>query len=172
MKCNLLAHEEKERRFPFLHIESVKLPDGCVLGSNREMHDTFRAHFRDRFARCPDLTVLEFRCYLANFPRFHDDEAASCEGLVTECKLPGLDDLPYEVYLRQLHMLVPILTNMFNHWFAQGAIPGHITKSVIPLLKKGGRYVWAELDDYRPITLLNTVKNFGPGLSKSVAACN
>ena len=86
-------------------------------------------------------------------------EAASCEGVVIECKVrdtlkqvslkksPGLDGLPYEVYLRMLHMIVPILTDMFNHWFAQGAIT---------LLKKNGRHVWEGLDDYRPITLLNT----------------
>ena len=42
---------------------------------------------------------------------------------------------------------------MFNHWFAQGAILGSVTKSVITLLKKGGRHVWEVLDDYRPITL-------------------
>ena len=71
-------------------------------------------------------------------------------------KSPGLDDLPYEVYLRMSRMFVPILTNMFNHWFTQGAIPGSITKGVITLLKEGGRHVWEELDDYRPITLLNT----------------
>ena len=53
-------------------------------------------------------------------------------------------------------MCVPILTDMFNHWFAQGAIPGRVTKGVIILLKKGGRHVWEGLDDYRPITLLNT----------------
>ena len=51
---------------------------------------------------------------------------------------------------------MPILTDMFNHWFAQGAIPGSVTKGVITLLKKGGRHVWEGLDDYRPITLLNT----------------
>ena len=47
--------------------------------------------------------------YLADFPHFREAEAASCEGLVMECKVhnvlkqvglnksPGLDDLPYEV---------------------------------------------------------------------------
>ena len=53
-------------------------------------------------------------------------------------------------------MFVPILTDMFNHWFAQGAIPGSVTKGVITLLKKGGKHVWEGLDDYRPLTLLNT----------------
>ena len=53
-------------------------------------------------------------------------------------------------------MFVPILTGMFNHWFAKGAIPGSVTKGVITLPKKGDRLVWDGLDDYRPITLLNT----------------
>ena len=86
--------------------------------------------------------------------------------MVTECearnalkqvgfnKSPGLDVIPYELYLRMSHMFVPILTDMFNHWFAQGAIPGSITNVEITLLKKEGRHVRGELDDYRPITLL------------------
>ena len=127
-----------------------------------------RDAFRDRFARCTDLPLQEFRSYLADFPHLEVAEAANSEGVVTECevcdalkqvglnKSPGLDGLPYEVYLRMSHMFVPILTNMFNYWFAQGAIPGSVTKGVITLLKKGGRHVWESLDDYRPITLLNT----------------
>ena len=88
--------------------------------------------------------------------------------MVTECevrsalkqvglnKSPGLDGLPNEVYLRMSYMFVPILTDVFNHWFAQRAIPGSITKGVITLLKKEGRHARGELDDYRSITLLNT----------------
>ncbi len=63
-------------------------------------------------------------------------------------KSPGLDGLPYEVYFRLSHMFVPILTDMFNHWFVQRVIPGYVTENVIPLLKKGGRHVWEDLDDY------------------------
>ena len=166
VKMNATVHEEEVRRFPNRYIDSVKTPDVQLLRSSREMRDAFRAHFQDRFACCTDLP--EFHSYLADFPRLGVAEAASCEGVVTECevcdalkqvglnKSPGLDDLPYEVYLRMSHMFVPILTNMFNHWFAQGAIPGSVTKGVITLLKKGGRHVWEGLDDYRPITLLNT----------------
>ena len=109
-----------------------------------------------------------FAAILPYFPHLGVAEAASCEGVVTECevrdalkqvglnKSPGLDVLPDEVYLRMSYMFVPILTDMFNDWFAQGAIPGSVTKGVITLLKKGGRHVWEGLDDYRPITLLNT----------------
>ena len=53
-------------------------------------------------------------------------------------------------------MLVPILTDMSNHWFAQGAITRSVTKGVITLLKKGGRHILEELDHYKFITLLNT----------------
>ena len=53
-------------------------------------------------------------------------------------------------------MFVPILTDVFNHWFAQGTVPGNITKSMITLLKKGDWHVWEELNDYRPITLQKT----------------
>ena len=74
-------------------------------------------------------------------------EAACCKGLITECevcdvlkqvslnKSPGLDGLLYEMYFRMSHMFVPILTDVFNDWFAQGAIPGSITKCMITLLK-------------------------------------
>ena len=141
------------RRFPDRYIASVKNPDGRLLRSSREIRDAFRAHFRDRFARCTDLPLREFRSYLADFPRLGVAEAACCEGLITECevcdalkqvglnKLLGLDGLPYEVYLRMSHMFVPILTDMFDHLFTQGAIPGSVTKGVITLLKKGGRHV-------------------------------
>ena len=35
-------------------------------------------------------------------------------------------------------------------------ILGCITKGVITLLKKGSKHIWEEVDNYRPITLLNT----------------
>ena len=107
---------------------------------------SFRAHFRDP---CADLPL---RRYLTDFPRLGAAEAASCEGVVTECKVydalmqvglnksSALDGFLYEVHLRLSHMFVPILMDMFNHWFTQGAIPGSVTKGVITLLKKGGMF--------------------------------
>ena len=122
MKSNATAREEV-RRFPDRYIASVKTPDGRLLQSSGEIGDAFRG----RFARCTDLPLREFRSYLADFPRLGAAETASCEGEVTECgvpdalkqvglnKSPGLDSLPYEVYLRMSHMFVPILMDMFNH---------------------------------------------------------
>ena len=127
VKSNMTAREEEVRRFPDRYNDSVKTPDGRLLRSSREMRDAFRVHCRDCFTRCTDLPLREFRSYLADLPRLGVAEAASCEGVITECevpdalkqvglnKSPGLDGLAYEVYLRMSHMFVPILTDMFNH---------------------------------------------------------
>ena len=141
VKCNAFLRKEEWRRFPCRYTECVSAPDGRLLISSREIREAFRAHFRGHFTLCPELQLQEFRNYLADFPRLGVAEAASCEGVVTECevrealkqvglnKSPGLDGLPNEVYLRMSHMFVPILTNVFNHWFAQGAIPGALPRA-------------------------------------------
>ena len=158
------AREEEVRRFPDRYIDSVKSPNKRVLRSNREMRDTLRAHFRDRFARCPDLPLQKFRSYLADFPRLRAAEPANCECVITECEVRGalkqfglnkslgLDGLPYEVYLRLLHIW-RICSNIGLPWEPSLV---SVTKGVIILLKKGGKHVWEGLDDYRPITLLNS----------------
>ena len=87
MKCNAFMHGEELRRFPCRYIESVNSPDGRVLRSNREIREAFRAHFSDRFARCPDLQVQEFHSYSADSPRLGVAEAACFEGMVTECEV-------------------------------------------------------------------------------------
>ena len=59
--------------------------------------------------------------------------------------------------LEDVAHVCPILTDVFNHWFAQGAIPGCVTKGVITLLKKGGQHVGEGLDNYRLIKILARV---------------
>ena len=87
MKCNAFMRKEELQRFPGWYIECVKSPDRRELRLNREMREAFRTHFRDHFARCSDLQVQEFRNYLADLLRLGEAEAASCEGVVTECEV-------------------------------------------------------------------------------------
>ena len=57
VKCNSFVREEEVRRFPHQFIESIKSTDECVLRSDREIHEAFRVHFRDRFTNLPDLPL-------------------------------------------------------------------------------------------------------------------
>ena len=68
-------------------------------------------------------------------------------------------------------MFAPILMDVFDFWSAQGSIPRQVSKSLITSLKKGDKHVGKDLDDYRPIAQLNTVKNFGMGPSKPFVIC-
>ena len=79
VKRNAFARLEEFWRFPCRHIESVKAPDERVLRSNRDIREAFRAHFRDRFARLPDLPIQEFHCYLADFPKHQEAKTAGCK---------------------------------------------------------------------------------------------
>ena len=113
-------------------IKSFEFRGVAVYASNIAAE---RVSFYRQFTRCPDLPVQVFRNYLADFLCLREMEPVSCECMVTECEVrdtlkqvgfnkpSGLDDLSYKVFLRLPHKFVPILTDMFNHWFAQGANP-------------------------------------------------
>ena len=162
---NAERHEE-HRWFCDRYMKSVKNLDGRMLRGTTEIVEGFRGQFEDLFT-ATELPEELWGDYLADFPRLGENEAASCEGIVTEAeviralrqvkpgKAPGLDGLPYELYLRQSHLFVPILTGLYNHWFSLGHIPDQVTKGVITLVKKKGK-TGEGVDDYRPITLLNT----------------
>ena len=119
-----------------------------MLRFNREIRKAFQVHFCDCFARLLDIPLQEFRTYLADF-----SSLLKITGLVTKRevrdalkqvgfnKSPVFDGLAYEVYLRMSHTFVPILTDVFNRWFAQGAISTSITTEVITLLKKRDKHV-------------------------------
>ena len=73
--------------FPDQYTDAIKFTDGRVLRSNCKIRDAFRAHFCDRFARCPGFPLQEFCSHLADSPHFGATEAASCEGVITECEV-------------------------------------------------------------------------------------
>ena len=122
MKSKATAREEEVGRFPDLYIDSVK---SRMVACCERIARYVMPFGRTFVIALPAVLISRFRSFVAIFN-----------------KSPGLDILLDEVYLRLPHMFVPILMDMFNHWFAQGAIPGSVTKGVITLLKKGGKQVW------------------------------
>ena len=158
--------EQEARLYNDRYIPSITTKDGRLLKGPREVCNGFREFFADLFS-AEDLTVSNFDSYLAGSPCLDEATAASCEGVVTEEEVkiamsqvsnstsPGLDGLPYEIYKSLSHLFIPILTQLYNHWFTLGHIPSQVTKGVITLLKKKGT-TGKGVGDYRPITLLNT----------------
>ena len=116
------------------------------------------------FTREPGLSSAQFDTYLADFPRLSATEAAGCEGCIKEeeirvalrsvglDKSPGIDGLPYEVYLRLSHMFVPLLATI---WMRQGTIPRCFTRGIVKLLRKN-KHGGDGVSNFRPLTMLNT----------------
>ena len=149
------------------HITSVTSPDGQRRTTNEGICSVFRDYYQDLFTREPGLSSSQFDTYLADFPRLTETEAAGCEGRITEDevrealktvgknKTPGIDGLPYEVYLRLSHMFVPLLTAVYNNWMKQGSIPQRFTRGIVKLLRKN-KHGGEGLSNFRPLTMLNT----------------
>ena len=157
---------EELRQAADRHIARVTLPDGRTVTTNQGVLEAFRSYYQELFAMEPGLSLEQFDTYLADFSRLSTTEAARCEGGITEDeviealkrvglnKSPGIDGLPYEVYLRLSHIFVPLLTVLFNSWFRNGSIPKYFTMGVIKLVRKskdGGD----GLGNFRPLTMLN-----------------
>ena len=174
VKCNAFAREEEVRRFPSRHIESVKSPDGHVLRSDREMRKVFRVHFRDRWARCPDLLVQEFHNYLLDFPRLREAETASCKGCDYWMQSLWCVEVSWPQQITRTRWFTP--RSLLK---AAVQVCAYSDGYVQPLVRQGSHHIaeergqaWEDLDDYRPIILHNTVKYFGPGLSEPFATCH
>ena len=113
---------------------------------------------------------------------FRETEAAGCEGCITEDevrkamksvgfnKSPGIDGLPYEVYLRLSHMFVLLLATIYNNWMRQGSIPRRFTRGIVKLLCKN-KHGGDGISNFRPLTMLNTDLDFSGDPSKSFADC-
>ena len=149
------------------HIASVKSPEGQRRTTNKAICKEFRQYFLKIFTREPGLSSAQFDTYLADFPRLSATEVAGCEGRIKEeeirealksvglDKSPGIDGLPYEVYLRLSHMFVPLLATTYDNWMRQGTIPRRFTRGIVKLLRKN-KHGGDGINNFRPLTMLNT----------------
>ena len=71
------------------------------------------------------------------------------------CKAPGEDGLPMEVYKQYSEVLLPLLLKVFNNARERGTLPPSMTKANIVLLLKPGKDP-VDPGAYRPISLLQS----------------
>ena len=149
------------------HITRVTSPDGQRRTTNEAICREFRQYFLQLFTREPGLSSAQFDTYLADCPRLSATEAARCEGRIKEeeiwealksvglDKSPGIDGLPYEVYLRLSRMFVSLLATIYNNWMRQGSIPRRFTRGIVKLLRKN-KHGGDGISNFRLLTMLNT----------------
>ena len=70
-------------------------------------------------------------------------------------KSPGIDGLPYEVYLRLSPMFFPSLTTIYNNLMKQGTIPQCFIKGIVKLPRKD-KHGGYGISNFRSLTMLNT----------------
>ena len=121
--------------------------DGRRRTTNEAICKEFRQYFEKLFTRQPVLSSAQFDTYLADFPRLTATKATGCKGRIMEDevrqalksvgmdKSPRIDGLPYEMYLKFSHMVVPLLATIYN-WMRQGSIPRRFTGRIVKLLRK------------------------------------
>ena len=164
MSCEAMnMAQELLRHAADRHIACVTSPDGQRRITNEAICKEFRQYFLKLFTREPGLSSAQFDTYLADFPCLSATKAAGCEGLIKEealksaelDKSPGINGLPYEVYLKLSHMFVPLLATIYNNWMRQGSIPRLFTRGIVKLLHKNKHGVDG-ISNFRPLTMLNT----------------
>ena len=163
MSCEATNMAQELRHATDWYITSVTSPDGQRT-TNEAIRGEFRQYFLKLFTREPGLSSAQFDTYLAVFPHL---SATGCEGRIKEeeirdalksvglDKSPGIDRLPYEVYLSVSHMFVPLLATIYNNWMRQGTIPRRFTRGIVNLLRKN-KHGGDGISNFRPLTMLNT----------------
>ena len=149
------------------HIASVTSPDGQRQTTNQAICKEFQQYFQKLFTREPELSRAQSDTYLADFPRLSVTKAAGWEGGIKEDEIrealksvgldksPGIDGLPYEVYLRLSHMFVPLLATIHNNWMRQGSIPRRFTRGKMKLQRKN-KHGRDGISNFCPLKMLNT----------------
>ena len=131
---------EELRDASWQHIISVTLPDGQHQTTNKGICKEFCYYFLKFFTREPRSSSAQFKAYLFNLFWL---EAVGCERHIIEDEIwkilktagtdetPGIDGLPYKVWLRLSHEFVPLLVTVYNNWMKQGTISKHVTRGIV-----------------------------------------
>ena len=177
-----MAHEFRVEEFRHVadwHISSFTSPDGQRQTTNEVICKEFRQYFEKLFTREAGLSSALIDTYFANFPHLTAIEAFGYEGCIAEYevqdalksvglnKSPGIDGLPYEVYLRQSHMSLFLLATIFDNWMRQGFIPRRFTRDIMKLQRKD-KHGGYGISNFCPLTMVNTDLKI---LAKILADC-
>ena len=181
-KINWIENGEKNTQF-FLGLEQsrakrklithIKREDGSIISNQTDVLNEQVHYFSEVYGNathtCKNLYNDINACFKdEDFPRLNDDEASMCEGLITEEEAglalrtmkngisPGKDGLTIEFYKFFWNRIKEVVIKSFNDAYNKGAMSFSQKQGVLILLHKGKDLPKDSLNNWRPITLLNT----------------
>ncbi len=177
-KVNWIEKGEKSNKY-FLNLEkhrgkqkimsSLKTSDGSVITSQQSILDEQMKYYSNLYKRKGNYCRSDLHKFLSgiDIPKLNEQQANSCEGLVTEEECikamktmnndssPGIDGITcawYKVFWKKINCQ---LINSLNASFVKGRLSCSQRKGVICLLHKGKDLPRDELSNWRPLSLTN-----------------
>ena len=145
-------------------VTGIRDKQGRVASDGAEMLHAATEYYRTQF-REKEIDVGGGEVYLNPLtPRVPAVIAQALEGLLTlnelegalgrmsRRKVPGIDGLPAEFYLKFWDILGPVVLEVLTAVLSTGAMGGSLSTGVISLLFKKGDH--ADLGNWRPLTML------------------
>ena len=151
------------------------MPDGSITSNIDKIFEEFHTHFSQRFTHTTSNTTSHssnihniLQLFLTthtnliqNIIARNSDHSQVTEQEVEEAikkinshSAPGLDGLTSNFYKAHANFFIPCLTNIFTLVIFRNWVPESFTRTVIKLIPE--KPVPRTVDDYRPISLINT----------------
>ena len=146
--------------------------DGKIITNQNEILKAQKEHFEQLYSKKDESENLsnDLDDFLEDceVPKLNDEDRDSCEGRITveeagialsqlkNDSSPGSDGLTTEFYKFFWPKLCNLVVKTFNSGFEKGHLSGSQSTGIITLLHKGNDLSRENLNNWRPITLLNT----------------
>eukprot|EP00745_Piridium_sociabile_P036415 TRINITY_DN6533_c0_g2_i5.p1 TRINITY_DN6533_c0_g2~~TRINITY_DN6533_c0_g2_i5.p1 ORF type:complete len:740 (-),score=40.77 TRINITY_DN6533_c0_g2_i5:39-2090(-) len=152
-------------------ISSLHLDNGKVITSQNDILTAQKEHFQTLYSEsthCGDLTSVDDFLGNCKVPKLDREDQESCEGMVlaeeatSSLKMlkngsaPGRDGLTTEFYKCFWCKIREVVVNAFNISFYKGFLSENQSTGIITLIHKGKDLPRENLNNWRPITLMNT----------------
>ena len=153
-------------------ISSLQLENGNIITDQQDILEAQRTHFQNLYSNYNqsdnlpnDIDDFLFEC---NIPTLNEEDQESCEGMILSSEAtsalnmlkngsaPGKDGLTIEFYKFFWCKIRDVVVNAFNCSFHKGQLSDSQATGVITLIHKGKDLPRESLNNWRPITLMNT----------------
>lgn len=159
-------------------IHKIKTKHGTHCISNKEINKCFKEFYSKLYSSDTefDSQTMDLFLHKCNLPKLSPEDKACLNKNITleelkitintlkNCKTPGPDGLPAELYKKFGHILTPYLLKTFQQALKTG-LPPTFSEAIITVIPKKDKNP-EEVESYRPISLLNVDQKI---LSKTLA---